>query len=286
MGDAKQIVVRPISATDAREVVQRVHYSGKVVQNSTLHLGVFYLGRLEGAMQFGSPLDRRKVLPLVRGTLWNQMLELNRMAFSEALPRNSESRALGVAFRVLAKHRPDIKWILSFADGAQCGDGTIYRASGFVLTAIKNSTTLWRGPERAPSTLPDRLQIAYRNFVQRHGNIFHQMTLQGGERPSQEQQALKDACYAFTRGSASSEVFKALGCEQIPGYQFRYIRFIDPGWVDRLTVPVIPFDQIPEECRMYRGEKRRAGPERGAPDQGATGGADPTPALHPPKRPA
>jgi len=77
MGDAKRIVVKPISSAQARAVVRRIHYSGKVVNNSNLHLGVFFAGRLEGAMQFGSPLDRRKVLPLVRGTTWNQVPELN-----------------------------------------------------------------------------------------------------------------------------------------------------------------------------------------------------------------
>jgi hypothetical protein len=91
---AKDIVIKAIPSADARALVQRVHYSGKVVNNSTLNLGAFYAGRLEGAMQFGSPMDRRKVLPLVSGTEWNQMLELNRMAFTDALPRNSESRAM------------------------------------------------------------------------------------------------------------------------------------------------------------------------------------------------
>lgn len=247
MGDAKQIVVRPIGATEARELVQRVHYSGKVVQNSTLHIGVFYMGRLEGAMQFGSPLDRRKVLPLVSGTLWSQMLELNRMAFSEALPRNSESRALGVAFRVIRKHRPDIKWVLSFADGAQCGDGTIYRASGFVLTAIKENNQIWEMP---------------------NGDTVSRTTMTKAQHT------------AKTGGASSMRAVSAAGGKPIPGYQFRYIRFLDPEWTSRLTVPVIPFDQIPDECRMYRGEKTGAGPERGAPDQGVTGGADPTPALH------
>ena len=59
MGSAKQIVVRPISQREASRVVQRCHYSGRSVQNSNLHIGVFYEGRLEGAMQFGSPIDRR-----------------------------------------------------------------------------------------------------------------------------------------------------------------------------------------------------------------------------------
>src|SRR5574343_1116349 len=131
---AKDIRVAPISAADAAALVRRVHYSGKIVNNSQLHLGVFLGGRLEGAMQFGPSLDKRKIQGLVRDTQWHEFIELNRMAFSEALPRNSESRAISIAMRLLRKHAPQIKWVISFADGTQCGDGTIYRASGFVLT--------------------------------------------------------------------------------------------------------------------------------------------------------
>ena len=145
MPSAKDIHVAPISAKDAGALVKRVHYSGKVVQNSQLHLGVFLNGRLEGAMQFGPSLDKRKVQGLVEGTGWNGFIELNRMAFSDRLPRNSESRALGIAMRMIRKAYPHIEWVISFADGAQCGDGTIYRAAGFVLTGIRVNTSLWRG---------------------------------------------------------------------------------------------------------------------------------------------
>ena len=65
MGAAKDIVLRPISGQDANALVRRVHYSGKVVNNSQLHIGVFYQGRLEGAMQFGPSLDKRKIMGLV-----------------------------------------------------------------------------------------------------------------------------------------------------------------------------------------------------------------------------
>jgi hypothetical protein len=143
---AKDIHVAPISSQDANDLVKRVHYSGRVVQNSQLHLGVFLNGKLEGAMQFGNPIDKRKVLPFVKDTKWNDMLELNRMAFSDVLPRNSESRALGIAMRMIKKHYPNIEWILSFSDGTQCGDGTIYRASGFVLTGINKNSTIYRLP--------------------------------------------------------------------------------------------------------------------------------------------
>jgi hypothetical protein len=39
--------------------------------------------------------------------------------------------------RMIQKHYPHVEWVISFADGCQCGDGTIYRAAGFVLTGIK-----------------------------------------------------------------------------------------------------------------------------------------------------
>lgn len=62
---ARQIRVAPITATAANALVKRVHSSGKVVQNSQLHLGVFLDSRLEGAMQFGPSLDKRKLQGLV-----------------------------------------------------------------------------------------------------------------------------------------------------------------------------------------------------------------------------
>ena len=147
MVSAKDIIVKPITAQAANALVKRVHYSGKVVNNSTLHFGAYLNDRLEGAMSFGSPMVKKNVLPLVKDTAWNGMLELNRMAFSEKLPRNSESRALSVAFRLIKKHYPHIEWVLSFSDGCQCGDGTIYRASGFVLTQIKENSQIRINPE-------------------------------------------------------------------------------------------------------------------------------------------
>lgn len=137
MASAKDIVVKPISAKAASTLVKQVHYSGKTVQNSQLHLGVYLGGKIEGAMQFGPSLDKRKIQGLVKGTGWNGFIELNRMAFSERLPRNSESRAISIAMKLIRKHYPGIEWVVSFADGTQCGDGTIYRAAGFALTGIQ-----------------------------------------------------------------------------------------------------------------------------------------------------
>lgn len=142
MVSAKDIIVKPIKSNIANDFVKKNHYSGKVVPNSQLHFGCFLNGVLGGVMSFGPSTDKKKLQGLVKNTGWNDFIELNRMAFSDLLPKNSESRGLSVAIKLIKKHYPNIKWIISFADGCQCGDGTIYRASGFVLTQIKKNTGL------------------------------------------------------------------------------------------------------------------------------------------------
>ena len=53
MGKAKDIILRPISRKRANEFTKRVHYSGKVMSNSQIHIGVYLSGSLEGVFQFG-----------------------------------------------------------------------------------------------------------------------------------------------------------------------------------------------------------------------------------------
>lgn len=247
MASAKDLVVKPIGSKDAAELVRRIHYSGKVTQNSQLHLGVFLDGRLEGAMQFGPSMDKRKMLGLVPGTGWNGFLELNRMAFSDRLPRNSESRALGVAFRMIRKHYPHIEWIVSFSDATQCGDGTIYRASGFVLTGIKKNAQMLKMPD---------------------GSVMARKTL---DNPN----------HTGAGGKFGSAIAKENGAVALPGYQLRYVYFINPAARERLTVPVLPFSKIGEMgAGMYRGEKITRTKEQDAGHPPALDGATPIRALH------
>jgi hypothetical protein len=260
MGEAQKVVIKPIPTKAAAACIRRLHYSGKVVNNSQLSFGAFFNGRIEGAMQFGPPLDKRKMLGLVRGTEWSQMLELNRMAFSENLPRNSESRSLGYVFRIIKKNYPQIKWIVSFADATQCGDGTIYRASGFLLTGIKKSSSLARFP---------------------NGEIIHEMTLKST--PTVAKDALGGKSYFdITGGRYNWNGFcDKVGAVQLPGFQIRYIKFLNPECQKDLTVPIIPFEKIKEiGASMYRGNKRAEGVESDTPTfQVGEGGASPTSAL-------
>jgi hypothetical protein len=142
MSKVKNIEVKVIPANLANEYVKKHHYSGKVVPNSQLHFGAFLNNQLMGVLSYGPSINKKGTINLVKDTGWNEFIELNRMAFADALPKNSESRVIAITLRLLKKHAPQIKWVISFADGGQCGDGTIYRASGFKLVEIRENDAI------------------------------------------------------------------------------------------------------------------------------------------------
>lgn len=244
-------------------------------------------------MQFGPSLDKRKLIGLVKGTKWNEFIELNRLAFTDVLPRNSESRAISIAMRLLRKHAPQLKWVISFADATQCGDGTIYRASGFVLTGMKRNDQIMELPfadELDPvpllaagcnegdidilrlwlksMTVRDERDVRHAHsakFIPFSGQVAiekvlrpqcHAMSIRGGVRPNALLREAKKIMRKVTKGATTDKLFTLMGGEPLEGFQLRYIYFLDPDCRQRLTVPEIPYSQIWEAgAGMYRGEK-------------------------------
>ena len=235
MGRAKEIDVRVIPAQLGNHFIKTHHYSGKVVPNSCLHFGAFLDGRLHGVMSYGPSMNKFKIISLVEGTGWHEFLELNRMAFDDYLPRFSESHCISQSIKLIKKNAPQIKWIISFADGCSCGDGTIYRASNFVLTGIKENNNLVRLP---------------------NGQKVHRMTLEAHAKTPRSELDGK-TYFDVTGGKLDFKKYlSATGGKVLTGYQLRYIYFIDRRARDRLTVPIIPFSKIDElGAGMYKGER-------------------------------
>lgn len=230
---AKEIVIKVIPSNIANPFMKKHHYSGKVVNNSKLHFGAFLDGKLHGVLSFGSPLDKSKVLGLVKNTGWSEMLELNRMAFDDYLPRNSESRAISQCIKLIRKNAPHIKWILSFADACSCGDGTIYRASNFILTDIRINKNI--------ALLPN-------------GDKIHKMTLESNPTARRPELGGK-SYYDITGGKYDfGKYIEYTKAEVLEGFQLRYIYLIDKKC--ELTVDPIPFSEIDRVgAGMYKGEK-------------------------------
>jgi len=223
MGRAKEIRVKVIPAKVANAFVKKHHYSGKVVPNSKLHFGAFLDDKLHGVLSYGSPFVKKNVIGLVEDTGWNEMIELNRMAFDDYLPKYSESRCIAISIRLIKKHAPQIKWVLSFSDGTQCGDGTIYRASGFKLIGHKKNDGIF---------------------------LFNGETIHG--------KVLWDrgVSKTWTIPDKELESIRAKGhqIERLVGFQLKYIYLIDKSC--KLTTPEIPFTEIDAiGAGMYKGEK-------------------------------
>lgn len=255
MGRAKEIIVKVIPSNIANDFIKKHHYSGKVVQNSSLHFGAFLENKLHGVLSFGSSLDKSKTIGLVKDTLWNEYLELNRMAFDEYLPKNSESRVISICLKLIKKNAPHIKSIISYADGCDCGDVTIYRASGFYLTLIKENSDL---------------------FLLPNGKKIHSMTIKSSKPIMSKYGTWKKYLDAEHKG-----------WKKIKGYQFRYIYLIDK--LCEITVPILPFSRIDElNAGMYKGKKislqqriqaQEVNKDKRSASSVEIGGSNPTPAL-------
>lgn len=231
MSSAKELIVKVIPAKIAIPFVKKHHYSGKVVNNSQIHFGVFWGGCLHGVMSLGPSLVKKGLIGLVKDTGWNEFIELNRLAFDEVLPRNSESRAISVAIKLLRKNAPQIKWIVSFADAAQCGDGTIYRASGFVLTGISKGSI----------------------YKLADGRTVQEMTITGSKHKVRTEALLLQKKW---KCGVLKSYLKEYDGKLIGGYSLRYIYFVDKAKQKDLTVPIIPFARIKEiGASMYKGRR-------------------------------
>ena len=220
MGRAKEIIVKVIPAKIANEFVKKYHYSGKVVPNSILHFGCFLDEQLHGVLSYGSPMVKKNVIQFVENTKWNEMLELNRMAFNDYLPKNSESRCISISIKLIKKNAPHIKWILSFSDANLCGDGTIYRASGFHLIGVNKNTSTYQLP---------------------NGEVVCSLT-SSAHRTKE------------SNGKSGTNWIKENGGKKLEGFQIRYIYLIDKTC--KITVPILPFSKIDElGAGMYKGKK-------------------------------
>ena len=160
------------------------------------------------------------------------LLKPSKLLFNGTSQRNSESRCISVAVKLLKKNAPHIKWILSFADAGQCGDGTIYRASGFKLTAL-NSCSIFQNDK---------------------GEKFQQASISArGTKANKE--ALRIQYENKGELGLVAGFCKVKGLKRIEGYSIRYIYLIDKSC--KIIPPILPFSKINElGAGMYKGEKR------------------------------
>lgn len=167
-----------IDSDRANTLVKKFHYSGKVVPNSSLHLGLFDTkGKLKGCLSFGPSMNGDATASKLANSV--DMFELNRMVMHDDQPRNSESCAIGLCIKWIKRFRKDIDWLLSFSDGKESNVGYIYQATNWSYIGylesdsfydldgdVVHAVTVWH---RYKESHPDRdikttHEILYDNF--------------------------------------------------------------------------------------------------------------------------
>lgn len=202
------ITVEAISRAIADKIIKKHHYSGTVVFATRVSLGIYLDGLLVGIAQFGDGINPKGSCKWVEGTTKDQFMEFNRMWISDVAPRNSESEAIGQIFKWFKKNRPNIKWLISFADGANHKVGTIYQATNWIYTGYGVQGGVW---------------------VTKDGDRYTQISMTNKHNTTKRD---------VLEGIYGKPLYR------VRGGQFRYIYFLDKKWKKRLTTPQLDYPKL------------------------------------------
>ena len=198
----QSIMVRPVPTSVAKSLIARSHYLHSVPGGTQMAFGVFRESQMLGALTLGAgPANAYRI---VKTATREDCITLTRLWLADSLPKNSESRVVGIVIRALSRHT-SLKFVVSYADPAQGHVGTIYQASGWIFTGFSDATPLYRVGQGMPR---------------------HSRTV------------------SAVFGTRSAKHFEQHGIEltRVPvSPKYRYIRFLDPTWRERLILPSLPY---------------------------------------------
>ena len=197
-----RIQVSPIPSKVARIILEKHHYLHSWPGGTMLSFGVFLDHELHGTLTLGAgPTQAYRLVDEARP---DDCMTLTRLWLSDQLPRNSESRVIGVAIRNLKKHT-SLKFLISYADPSQGHMGTIYQATGWVYTGLSSAMPLY--------DLGD-------------GKVRHCRSLS----------------HAYGTHSIKHFADHGVTVNLIPQTaKHRYIYFLDPSWFSRIATPILPY---------------------------------------------
>ncbi|AHB14134.1 hypothetical protein [Dehalococcoides mccartyi] len=196
------LLVCPIPRKAAARILEREHYLHSFPAGTMLCFGVMLDNRLTGAITLGA--GPALAYRLVDGAEPQDCLTLTRFWLSDDLPKNAESRVLGVIFRYLKRHT-DLKFLISYSDPSAGHLGIIYQATGWLYTGLSSAMPLY--------DLGDgRL---------RHGRSLNNFL------------GSRDQGYLKKQGIKLNAIKQSA--------KHRYLYFLDPKWRGYLKSAVLPY---------------------------------------------
>ena len=132
--------VAPIPVRVAKTLLVPHHYLHSIPGGTLLAFGVFVGAKLLGSLTLGAgPMNAHR---LVAGAVREDAITLTRFWLDDKLPRNSESRVLGIVLRSLRRHTT-LRFVLTYADPSANHVGTVYMAGGWLYVGLSEATPLY-----------------------------------------------------------------------------------------------------------------------------------------------
>jgi len=208
------LILEKTSPSIANELIIKNHYSRTVAKGVVLNLCLKNNGKIVGIAQLGYGIKPKQTCQWVQETLSTEYFELNRLWIDDCEKRNAESYFISKIIKYVKANHPNIKWILSFADGMMAKVGTIYQATNWVYTGFRWDGGIW---------------------ITKDGKRMHNVSLW------------------HKHGTQSREVLEKIygtRLKKVYGGQFRYFYFLNRKSRKLLTVPVLPYPKQ-EDLHLY-----------------------------------
>lgn len=170
------MVIKQVSVSSIRGIVAANHYSHIMPDSTVIAFAGLFGNVICGVVVFGvgtSPAQYKNILPGIQD---GEYLELTRLWCSDESPRNTESKLVSGAMKMLhAKY----KLIVSYADPSRGHVGYIYQACNFYYCGMTQGGTRLvdeKGKERHQKSVniykirrPEFKDLSYREIMERMG---------------------------------------------------------------------------------------------------------------------
>jgi len=125
----KDLNMKELEFQITKEFIVKNHYSHTISSSIKASIGFFYNNKLVTAIVYGHPIG-------INVGSWLQVpegsyAELIRVFSVDELPKNTESYCLAKSFEFLKKNKPELKYLISYADPTQGHVGYIYQATNW-----------------------------------------------------------------------------------------------------------------------------------------------------------
>lgn len=126
----KELTIKKIDNTFAKDFMCKNHYT-KSCAKCSIAYGIYHNNQLECVIVYGQPSGKYLAKSIWQGGNEKECLELLRLFSFDRCPKNIESWSISKSIKELKKDMPDVKVLVSYADGSAGHIGYIYQASSW-----------------------------------------------------------------------------------------------------------------------------------------------------------